>query len=81
MKKLRLDVDRLAVESFETGKEKREAGTVRAYVTALNCQTNPDTACGNYLTCAYPTCQTETAQFDCTDPYTCGTCDYTACGC
>jgi hypothetical protein len=79
MKKLKLAIDGLMVESFEVGAATEVKGTVHAHVTALGCNTGPNQTCGNFLTCAYPTCATETWAFDCTDRYTCGTCDAT-CG-
>jgi len=79
MKKLRLEIDELEVESFDAGAAGETKGTVRGHITYLNCNTAPDQTCGNFLTCAYPHCETETWAQDCTDRYTCGTCDYT-CG-
>jgi hypothetical protein len=79
MKKLRLAIDGLKLETFDAGGAGAAKGTVHAHVTAFNCNSAPDQTCGNYLTCAYPTCATETWAQDCTDRYTCGTCDYT-CG-
>jgi hypothetical protein len=58
MKKLHLDVDELAVESFPTAADAEEAGTVHAFNETLvppscpvACQTADDTLCGLTMAC------------------------------
>jgi hypothetical protein len=54
MKKLRLEIDQLRVESFPTAELADDAGTVNAHIGTLAppscpaplCQTYDDTACG-----------------------------------
>lgn len=76
MKKLRLAIETLEVESFDAGGDGERRGTVHAHITVLNCNTSPNQTCGNYPTCENPHCTTETWQQGCTDPYTCGgTCE------
>ena len=66
MKKLTLNVEDLAIESFETAEEKREQGTVQGYATNGN-QNTCDPLVGTCFgyTC-YESCETR-----------CGSCDYT----
>ena len=47
MEKLRLDLDTLAVETFDTGQEVEGEGTVFAHVSGL-CSRNPDNTCGQW---------------------------------
>lgn len=61
--KIRLDLDALAVESFETGGEKQRRGTVEAHNTGwytckgAGCYTNPAYGlCGNSDSIDYNTC-------------------------
>ncbi len=76
MNKLKLVIDALHVESFDAGGDAEQKGTVRAHITYFNCNTAPDQTCGNFATCEYATCTTETWDPGCTDPYTCGgTCE------
>jgi hypothetical protein len=60
MKKLRLELDRLAVESFATGEKTISSGTVRGFVTTTtqpvgDTQESCDATCGGnatiYITC------------------------------
>ncbi|WP_420129076.1 hypothetical protein [Longimicrobium sp.] len=53
MKKLRLDVDRLRIESFPTGPAAETRGTVRANDATPTCtgQTYDDTLCGVSQAC------------------------------
>ncbi len=59
MKKMRLDVDEIAVESFPTERVEDDGGTVRAYVGTLAppscpvqvCHTYDDTVCGLTQAC------------------------------
>ena len=64
-KKLRLDVDGLAVESFDTEREaEEERGTVRAHLPACTCD---------------PSCDCKTSIFLCAEyTWTLYSCDYTA---
>lgn len=78
MRKLKLAVETLAVESFPTGSEPAAAGTVRAYDKTLQydtcaCSADYHTQC---CTAADPTCGTEAtcltscnAGGPCTCPY------------
>ena len=60
MKKMRLDMDSLRVDSFTTVAAGGEKGTVRAYVSMLQCTSlcdtvrtcNPANSCANEFTCA-----------------------------
>lgn len=60
MKKLRLELDRLAVETFATGEKSASAGTVRGHATttkpAVDTQESCNTLCGGDYT-AYYTCE------------------------
>jgi hypothetical protein len=74
MRKLKLEIDALAVESFAPADERGDTGTVRAYLTAYYelCYEG-DTWQGS-CTCE-PTCNAQTC-------YTCGTnCGSCATGC
>lgn len=59
MKKLRLEIDELRVESFATDHSAHEQGTVQAHVgtlvggscPAVTCQTYDDTLCGLTYAC------------------------------
>lgn len=66
VKKLSLNLDELAVESFDTTKASRPAGTVRGYGFT-------ETTC-NQIICDCPTggtCDTDCGQYTCVDD-TCG---------
>jgi len=74
MKKLHLELDDLAVESFETSNADAGYGTVRGYVS-LRCVTNytcdpaantcgQNATCGEYYTC-YVSCGTDCAVQEC----------------
>jgi hypothetical protein len=73
MRKLRLELDELAVESFEVGKEQAEAGTVHGEQQTYTCQ--PATCLD--ATCVDVECYTHRP----TEPYypscieTCHTCE------
>ena len=59
MRKLRLDVEALAVESFETAEERDGGGTVfgREEYTYIGCATDPE--CNTYgASCAVSRCYT-----------------------
>jgi hypothetical protein len=65
MRKIRLDIDNLAVESFETAnREEKEAGTVRGHALTLVVDTCPNfsrgtcfQSCGtDYRPCIEPVC-------------------------
>ena len=62
--KLKLDLDRLEVESFETEKVLADQGTVHAHGT-VRCSVNPDYTCVEETCAAVVTCLGET----------CGGCD------
>jgi hypothetical protein len=56
MRKIRLDPDRLAVQSFSTADESRSIeGTVRAQGATVGCQTYRHEGCGptQFQTCAW----------------------------
>jgi hypothetical protein len=72
MKKLKLDLDALTVESFAPSKAPAEAGTVRGYLTAYYELCYPDQTWEDSCTCE-PTCNADTC-------YTCYNCGGTA-GC
>jgi hypothetical protein len=53
-RKIRMDVEKLTVESFEAGEEKQtERGTVHGVMSQLGCDTMYDGTCNNYGTCHY----------------------------
>lgn len=54
MKKLKLDLDELRVESYATAEDAGEAGTVRAHDSTVN----PD--CSFFYTCVIRTCTLNT---------------------
>lgn len=54
MRKLKLDLETLAVESFHTGSERNRAGTVHGYVTLAAQGCNTDMSCQG--TCGGNTC-------------------------
>jgi hypothetical protein len=63
MRKIRLEIEELAVESFAVGKDGKEAGTVHAHVTELaGCNFSRGTcfqSCGmtnGYQYCILPYC-------------------------
>lgn len=66
MKKLRMDVDRLSVESFETKEEKKPEGTVKGH----DCYTP---AAGGYTcdlaarTCRWDSCDGVCSTYFCTE--------------
>jgi hypothetical protein len=75
MKKLRLQLDKLQVDSFATDGLTQEVGTVHGHVTALRCSTGCETdgvTCDGGGTCngAYSCNGEYSCQLSCTD---CGT--------
>jgi hypothetical protein len=54
MRKIRLDIDELAVESFNTAEEQADAGTVNGHAATETCQTYLFEGCGKtqFQTCA-----------------------------
>lgn len=74
MKKLRLDLESLVVDSFETGEEKELKGTVRGLATTL-CNT-VDRTCDGAATCDGPTCNR--ADYSCA--LSCTACNTQRCG-
>ena len=70
MKKLKLDVDALAVESFDTRAAESGAGTVHGHISYPNgCHTPPD----SYPeTCDYATCAGNTCWQSCNGTCNCG---------
>lgn len=80
MKKLRLDLDSLEVESFDTAEADEKRGTVQARATAYpggpscvnTCNVN-DWTC--WESCGYGTCAGAT----CDGAWTCPTCEQTIC--
>ena len=78
MKKLRLDLDELAVESFDTQKDAREKGTVVGEQCSCGGTCYPEATCPQ--TCAY-TCDDPTCAYTCDDATCAGlTCNYESCG-
>lgn len=81
MKKLKLDVESLAVESFAPDASAADAGTVRAYLTAYYEFCEPGDTWQQSCTCE-PTCNAQTC-FNCpgggTNATNCGTCAGAAC--
>jgi hypothetical protein len=71
MRKLKLELDALAVESFEPDAERAAPGTVRGYLTAYYELCYVDDTWQQSCTCE-PTCNAQTC-------YTCNTCN-TNCG-
>ena len=79
MKKLKLELDALEVESFEVARTGPPTGTVHGHNTATQCNTSPDRTCAGYLTCDFNSCDglCSAANY-CTDFGTCdATCNYT----
>jgi hypothetical protein len=84
MKKLKLEIDTLEVESFDADGALARKGTVHGHVTYQpncatdppNCNTSPFLTCGDWLTCAFITCDTRTGfeESECG-----GSCNHTAC--
>jgi hypothetical protein len=68
MKKIRLSLDALRVESFETGGEPREGGTVHAHATRPN-QNTCAFSCATCITCQ--TCPKPTFEESCPETCTC----------
>jgi hypothetical protein len=58
MKKLKLDVEQLAVESFDAGEEEKRDGTVRGYISIACDPSEPDTCAGYTCDGGGPTCDT-----------------------
>lgn len=71
MKKVKLRLDALAAESFETGVADGAAGTVRAHITATRCTTSPDRTCQGYLSCDFNSRDLVCTGGNCTDYGTC----------
>ncbi|MGD8778123.1 MAG: pinensin family lanthipeptide [Ignavibacteria bacterium] len=83
MKKLKLNLEDLKVESFEISKSRNTLGTIKgqaqgSHTVSVGCDT------GEYLSCEYPTCDCDPTMVICTCPpdtqaITCvgnETCDY-----
>ena len=66
MKKLSLEIEALAVETFETGAEARGRGTVRAHVA-----TGSGATCVYHCTFAGDTCQNACFTYACPRTYNC----------
>ena len=73
MRKLKLDLDALTVESFEPSKEKSEAGTVRGYLSAYYELCHEGDTWQGSCTCE-PTCNEQTC-------YNCGSGGCNTAGC
>lgn len=73
---LKLKLEELAVESFDTAPALAERGTVRGYETA-QCYTvyGPEATCGNIASCDVATCG-----LDCTRDWNCQMRGMTDCG-
>src|SRR5688572_26990042 len=78
MKKLRLELDALEVESFDVARTEPSTGTVHGHATATQCNTSPDRTCAGYQTCDYKSCDGWCSVGGCTDY---GTCDATCIHC
>ena len=78
MKKLRLEIDALAVESFATAETPEAAGTVRGH--GPNDTAPANYTCGAELSCGPYTCGAAFCVKD-TDNYHCGTGAVTCMGC
>ena len=74
MRKLKMDLDALLVESFDTAREPAERGTVQGHFS-LRCDT-VNATCDGGNTCGYPTCNF--AQNSCAE--SCDICDTNKCG-
>ncbi len=72
MKKIKLDLSNLAVESFETGKDAFPRGTVQGQ-GASNERCNSDRSCAD--TCYFFSCNPSDCD-RCTDPSEFGSCNY-----
>lgn len=67
MKKLRLDLEELAVESFDTDRADEQKGTVEAHAKyTVYCQTD-ELGCSGWDSCGYTWCSCEMTcnQIDC----------------
>ena len=77
MKKLSLNLEQLAVESFETARGERRVGTVRAYVCSDVCSASCNPTCGILPASAESECNAFPASKWCG---TGDTCDLSICG-
>lgn len=73
MRKLKLEIDALQVESFESASEGGQPGTVRGYLSAYYELCQPGDTWQNTCTCE-PTCNANTC-------YNCGTAGCTGAAC
>jgi len=64
MKKLRLDLDHLSVESFEAGDGQRLAGTVRGHVS-IACEPSYPDSCDGGDSCDCPKDSTDSMCYAC----------------
>ena len=79
MKKVRLDVERPSVESFDTAGERGEAGTVRGNMSVFPQEPTEPRYCTRWDTCQTcgqtcfdPSCEETICQATCLLPDTCG---------
>ena len=76
MRKLRLDLDTLAVQSFHTGSIAAPAQTVRAHATPTQIFCTQQYSCATY--CAATGCPVESIDIGCiSDPTRCNGCQET----
>jgi hypothetical protein len=69
MKKLRLDLDELTVESFDAGEQKFDKGTVKGFVSLFCTEAHNGITCGGGRTCD--------GNYTCDGEYTC---NFKSCG-
>jgi hypothetical protein len=86
MKKLRLELDALEVESFEVARTGSSTGTVHGHNTKTQCHTSPDRTCAGYPTCGpFTACDTvcnytQTCETECEQTcFSCDTCGAPTC--
>ncbi|HLM68348.1 MAG TPA: hypothetical protein VK358_12505 [Longimicrobium sp.] len=81
MKKMKLNLDELAVDSFDTSANEKPRGTVFGEQctchTACTCPGCPTCAASCNGTCYEATCNTCAGQWTC--DYSCDSCQYTQC--
>ncbi len=71
MKKLRLDLEELAVESFESERAKEARGTVRGYWEYTYYCDTPECTGGGGASCMYTHCDGSCHSCNQTDRFTC----------
>jgi len=80
MRKLKLDVETLAVQSFHTGGAPGAAGTVKAHGDPTQIFCTQQFSCATY--CGATGCPVQSIDYGCiSDPTRCGGCQLTDQGC